>query len=94
MAVVLSDNSEVAILDRVIQPKNGSLPLAAARAWLQLNFVEQDRTRMHILAVKAQEGTLTRQEQDELNCYRRIGRLLDLMHSKARRSLRKRGVSA
>ena len=56
---------------------------------MQLGFDPRDRDRMHELAVKAQEGTLTDQEQAELEEYRRVGRLLDLMHSKARRSLQR-----
>jgi hypothetical protein len=45
------------------------------------------------MAVKAQEGNLNHQERIDLNAYRRVGRLLDMMHSKARRSLKKRGVA-
>jgi uncharacterized protein YnzC (UPF0291/DUF896 family) len=43
---------------------------------------------MHELAGKAQDGTLTGAEAAELESYRRVGRLLDLMRSKARRSLK------
>lgn len=86
--------SEMAILSRVIDPNNGSLSIAAARAWLQLDFTEYDRTRLHYLALKAQEDTLTPDEQTELDNYRRVGRLLDLMRSKARRSLHKRRARA
>ena len=86
--------SEVAILSRVIQPDNGSLSAAAARAWLKLDFTDQDRARMHELAVKAQEGTLSAKDEIDLDSYRRAGCLLDMMHSKARHSLKKRGVPA
>ena len=63
-------------------------------AWLKLNFTAHDRTRLHALAQKAQEGSLTPDEATALDNYCRVGRLLDLMHSKARRSLKKRGASA
>jgi hypothetical protein len=86
--------SEVAILSRVIQPENGALSAAAARAWLKLDFTEQDRARMHELALGAQAGTLTSTDQADLDAYRRVGRLLDMMHSKARHSLKKLGVPA
>jgi hypothetical protein len=86
--------SEVAILSRVMQPKNGTLPTAAARAWLKLDFSDEDRARMHKLALKAQEGTLTAEDEIALENYRRAGCLLDMMHSKARHSLKKRGLRA
>ena len=44
---------------------------------------------MHELAVKNQDDLLTPQEKAEMENYRRVGFLLDLMHSKARRSLKK-----
>lgn len=89
-----SASSEVAILSRVIRPDRSNLPAAAARAWLNMDFDPHDRERMHALAVKSQDGSLTPQEQIELDSYRRVGRLLDMMHSKARLSLKKLGVMA
>jgi hypothetical protein len=86
--------SEVAILSRVFQPNNGTLSAAAARAWLKLDFADEDRARMHELAVKAQEGMLSAEDEVALNNYRRAGCLLDMMHSKARHSLKKRGIRA
>jgi hypothetical protein len=49
---------------------------------------------MHKLAVKNQDGKLSSTEQHELDGYLRIGRLLDLLGVKARRSLKKRGHNA
>ncbi len=91
---IMSPASEVAILSRVIEPANGTLSAAVARTWLKLQFTDPDRARMHELALKAQDGTLTLLERADLDAYRRAGRLLDMMHSKARRSLKKRRVSA
>lgn len=51
---------------------------------LQLDFTEHDRTRMHELVVRAQAFGLTEAEEAELDSYCRVGRLLDLMRSKAR----------
>jgi hypothetical protein len=79
--------SDAQILDRVLSPERGKLSQAAARAWLALDFTDEDRTRMHALALKVQDGTLSKNERADLEAYRRVGRLLDLMHSKARRSL-------
>ena len=86
--------SEVAILSRVMEPTNGTLSAAAARAWLKLDFTDQDRARMHELALMAQQGTLTAEDEIALDNFRRAGCLLDMMHSKARRSLKKRAVRA
>ena len=44
---------------------------------------------MHELAVKNQEDRLSPKEKAEMENYRRVSFLLDLMHSKARRSLKK-----
>jgi hypothetical protein len=87
-------NSEAAIWERVIQPRRTDLNAEAARSILRFAFSRRDRDRMHALALRAQEGTLSRNEQDELDNYRRVGRLLELMQSKARFSLRKHGTPA
>jgi hypothetical protein len=49
--------------------------------------VEQDRARMEALAEKARAGTLTTEEQVELDAYERVGHFLSLLKSKARISL-------
>lgn len=82
-------NSEAAIWARLIQPEQQDLSPDAARSILRIEFKEQDKSRMHDLALKAQQGTLTGSEQEEIDNYCRVGRLLDLMHSKARRSLKR-----
>lgn len=85
---------EVAIWSRLLQPETGDLTPEAARAILKLGLGEQDRTRMHELAMRAQRGDLTEAEEAELDSYCRVGRLLDLMRSKARRSLSAAGLAA
>jgi hypothetical protein len=79
--------NESAILSRLIRPERDDLSPEAARSLLKLEFDEQDRARMHALTVQAQSGSLTPGELSELESYRRVGHLLDLMRSKARRSL-------
>jgi hypothetical protein len=86
---VMSTNSDAAIWTRLLQPERADLSEDAARSILRIGFNEQDKARMHELALKAQEGTLTESEQGELENYCRVGRSLDLIHSKARRSLKK-----
>src|SRR5437016_2391430 len=84
----LAATTEAKILTRVIKPGKRGLPAAAARAILQLDFDDEDRRRMHELAQKNQVGELTPEERSELEGYMHIGLLLDLLHSKARRSLK------
>jgi hypothetical protein len=84
----VSDN-DAAILTRVIRPEQDDLPSAAARALLKLSSIPQDRERMHELAVKNQEEVLSEAEQRELDSYRRVGRLIDLLAARARCSLAK-----
>ena len=83
--------AEAAILSRLVKPNRADFSPEAAEALLKLDFDPTDRARMHELAVKGQEGSLTKAEHDELDCYRRIGYLVDLMRSKARTSLKKHG---
>ena len=82
--------SESAILRRVLEPENPTFSAAAARAILDLDFNRADKERMHNLSAKAQEGTLSRREQAELNNFEKVGHLIGLMQSKARRSLKGR----
>ena len=70
-----------------------SLSRAAARSLLELEFTQEDKERMHQLLEKNHEGRLTKPEQQELDTYRRIGRLIDLLCAKARLSLHKSGRS-
>jgi hypothetical protein len=81
------ENSEAAILDRVFQPDAGGWSAAAAEAILSVGFHEADRQRMVGLLEKAQAGELLSEEAAALENYRHIGRLLELMKSRARRSL-------
>jgi hypothetical protein len=81
---------ELAILSRVLEPNQATLSAAAARAFLALDFNETDKERMRQLAAKAREGTLTPAEQTEINNYERVGHFLNMIQSKARRSLKVR----
>ena len=48
---------------------------------------------MHELSAKAQEGTLSGREQAQLDNFERVGHLINLMQSKARRSLKARHIA-
>ena len=85
----MSVNTETAIWERLIRPDRSDLPPLAARALLKLDFDRKDRSRLNKLAEKARAGSLSVEEEAELENYRRVGYLLDLIRSTARRSLRR-----
>jgi len=88
MHVAHAGTSEVAIFGRVLEPDQATLDVAAARAILNLDFKQTDKDRMRELLAKAKEGTLTVNEEVEIDNYERVGHMLSLMKSKARRSLK------
>jgi hypothetical protein len=81
---------EAAILTRIAGPDESALSAATARGFLTLGFSSADKDRMHTLAAKAREGMLTADEQAEVEAYSRIGSLLGILKSKARRALKRR----
>ena len=64
-----------------------------ARYILTLGFDAEDQARMSELAERNQEGALASEEQVELQNFVKAGHLLALLHSKARRSLKRRKES-
>lgn len=82
-------NSGFTILNRLIRPERGDFSATTARAILKIQFEQADHDRMRVLSQKANAGTLTSDEQEELDDYERVGYLIDLLHSKARRALKK-----
>jgi hypothetical protein len=81
---------EAAILTRIAGPNEPALSAAAAKGILALGFCAADNDRMRALAAKAREGALTSDEQAEVEAYSRIGSLLGILKSKARRALKRR----
>ncbi len=82
-------SQETEILSRVIGPENPNFSPEAARSILTLGFGDADNEQMNLLAVKARQGALDEQEESLLNAYMFVGAVVDLMHSKARLSLKK-----
>jgi hypothetical protein len=85
---MLASEVETAILKRVISPEIGDVSPEAAKALLALGFPESDHARMEELSDKAQEGTLTQGEQDELDGYINVSHFIAFVQSKARISLK------
>jgi uncharacterized protein YnzC (UPF0291/DUF896 family) len=83
----LSTN-EAALWGRLLDPIGPEASPEAARYILSLRFPPPDIERMHELAEKARAGTLTVEEHVEMDNYERVGHLLSLMKSKARKKLR------
>lgn len=81
---------EAAILGRLVAPDEPGLSPAAARSILALDFSLGDKERMQELAAKARADTLTRKEQAEIEAYSRVGSLIGILHSRARRALKGR----
>jgi hypothetical protein len=79
--------AESAILTRVIVPSTGNLPATAAEVFLGLSFPQSDIERMNDLADKNRHGEASQAELEELEHYSRVGNLINLLQSKARRSL-------
>jgi hypothetical protein len=84
----MDSNSEIAIFARLIKADSGDLARDLARYILTLGFDEEFQARLRELAARNQEGGLTPEEQSELQSYVKVGRLLALLQSKARRSLK------
>jgi hypothetical protein len=81
--------SEADILSRVVQPERGTWSREAAESVLAFDFPRVDVERMDALAAKSREGSLSEAEEAELESYRRAGRSLELLQSKARLSLKR-----
>ena len=87
-------NTEADILERIIQPNAAELSPEVARLLLSWRFSETDRARMTELSERASLGSLSPEEQRELDGYLLMGHLLAIAHSKARQSLNRRQPAA
>ena len=65
----------------------GSLSASAARSILNFGFSTHDHERMHELSAKARAGTITLAEKAQMETFERLGCVLDILHSQARKSL-------
>jgi len=88
MQVSHTRNSEVSILNRILRPNEPTFSPEAAQAILALDFDQADKDRMRQLSAKTRAGVLTAEEDSEAGKYELVGHLLNIMQSKARRSLK------
>ena len=89
----IAENSEAAIWNRVVDPNAADLSREGAESLLRIHLPDNDRQRVNDLAEKARQGTLSAAEETELENYRHVGRLLELLKSKARQSLKRFGTA-
>ena len=82
-------SSEVAILKRILRPDAPTFSPATAREILALDFDQADKERMKQLSAKARTGTLTSEEDATAGRYELVGHLLNILQSRARRSLKR-----
>jgi hypothetical protein len=80
--------SEADIFRRIVDRDELFLTPAAAQGILRLDFSTADRQRMNELAARNREGRVSDTEEQELGNYIRVGQILGILRSKARRSLR------
>ena len=64
---------------------------AVAESFMQMKFSPRDVRRMGQLLALAQSDALTPDQAGELEDYRNVGRMLDLVQSQARRVIKRRG---
>lgn len=77
------------VLARLIRPNDDDLPPQAARALLNIRFDSRELDRIQELVTRNQDDALTPAEKADLESYLRVSAFVDLMHAKARRSLKK-----
>jgi hypothetical protein len=90
VSIAQSNESEIAILARVLGDERGVLPHDLARYILNLGFNDREKARMHDLALRNQDDALTPAEKEELFAFGNAGDLLSILKSKARRSLQEK----
>lgn len=88
------ESTETAILARSINPDRAAWTPDAARSILEIGQDDQDAQRRDILADKARNGTLSVAEESELENFRHVGRILEMMKAKARISLKKANLAS
>jgi len=85
---LIAPNTEAAILARMLESDERELTPEAARYLLSIQLPSGDQDRVDELSAKARAGLLTEAEGQELDGYLRIGSLVAVLQSKARRRLK------
>lgn len=88
-----ADPGEAGIFLRVLSKGRQRLTPEFARYLLELGFSDADKARMHDLAVRNQDGSLSARESQELMDFVSASDLLGILQSLARRVLKKKKVT-
>jgi hypothetical protein len=75
---------EFTILARLLSNGSGQMTRTIARYLLKLDFTDEERTRMHDLAVRNQDDALSPEEKEEMFAYGRAGTMLEILQAEAR----------
>lgn len=87
-------DSEAAILERVIDPGRGGFSVELARQILAWDFPTSDHQRYAQLQEKADAGTLTPNEEQELDRYLSVNNIIAIFKARARASLKQHNPAA
>ena len=87
MSIAL-EKDQADILSRAFAPENGTLSPEAAESILAIELSADDKSELKRLAESARDGSLSASDIEALDSYRNVGRLLELLKSKARVSLK------
>ena len=82
-------HSPLDLLDTLFKPKEGGFSEELSRFVLSIEFNDEQKARYMELAAKSNEGTLTKDEREELELFVVVNDLLMILQSKARLSLRR-----
>jgi hypothetical protein len=83
----------IMILQQLADLDAQSMSPKTARKLLDISFSASHQNRVDILSEKAQAGSLTPAEENELDEYIRVGDLLAILQSRARQALKSAGLS-
>jgi hypothetical protein len=83
-----------AMLKRLAELDPSSFSPETARVFLQLGFSRAEQRRVDQLSERARQGSLTPDEEHELDECIHVGNLLAIVQSKARQALKQAGLSA
>jgi hypothetical protein len=75
------------VLDRLLEPVGRSLSARAARQLVNLRADEETQARVHELAEKCNEGTLSPDERAEYEAYVMAANVVAILQAKARARL-------
>jgi hypothetical protein len=84
----LAPKTEAEVWLRILHPDDNLSP-RVANAILGLSFQKDDLARMHELSAKARAGSLTPEEDAEMDAFERVGSILSTLKSKARQVVKR-----